>query len=100
MSALKTLAEMERIRMADAEYRAKQDIEPEPVKYEPWADFRVYRASQGNIKGLFKVVQVMTTGWGKKATWTEKVLAEGVDMHIVQCSIRDAISRRLNARSK
>ena len=75
-------------------------ISTEEVKYLPWADFRIYRAATGNIKGLFGVAQIFHEGSGKTAKTTEKVLAEGVDMHVVVCRMRDAITARLNRRAK
>ena len=72
----------------------------EAVKYDPWADFRVYRAVSGNIKGLFGVSQVFHEGKGKGEKITEHILAEGVDMHIVIGRIRDAVQARLNRRAK
>ena len=89
---------LERIREQLAKDR--KPVDPEPVKYEPWADFRIYRATSGNIKGLFGLAQMFHEGEGKKATVKEKVLAEGVDMHIIVGKVRDAINARLNQRRK
>ena len=99
MSQFKSAVEMERIRYEDAKLRLLQQKEyrPEPIEYTPWADFRIYRATKGNIKGLFKAVQIISEGDGKKARYFEKTLAEGVDMHVAQCAIRAAVQARLNA---
>ena len=89
---------LERIREQLAKDR--KPVEPEPVKYDPWADFRIYRATSGNIKGLFGLAQIFHEGSGKTAKVTERVLAEGVDMHIIVGKVRDAINARMNQRRK
>ena len=80
--------------------KEKVSAKTEAVEYKPWADFRIYRATKGNIVGLFGLAQMIHDGEGKKATVHEKILAEGVDMHIIVCRIRDAINDRMNRRAK
>ena len=80
--------------------KERKPVEPEATTYTTWADFRIYRAATGNIKGLFGLAQMFHEGEGKKATVREVILAEGVDMHIIVGKIRDAINVRMNKRAK
>ena len=101
--AYQSLADMERIRELDAKYRAEQakTFVPEKVEYTPWLTIRIDRCTKGNIKGLFSVVHLITEQDGKHLRHPiEKVLAEGVDMHIVECTVRKAVDKRLNQRPK
>jgi hypothetical protein len=102
MSKNLTLNEINAIRRENSKLRQKEiaAFVPEPVEYAPWADFRVYRAVTGNIKGLFKATQVFKDGEGKKAQWIEKQLAEGVDMFRITVVLREALQRRLEQRRK
>ena len=93
-----TIAQLDQLRAKLAKER--KPVKPQEIKYEPWCYFRVDRCTQGNIIGLFSVVQLIPqkAEKGKGARNIALTLAEGVDMYIVECEIRKAMDKRLNRR--
>ena len=96
---LKSPAEMDRIREAQALLTQKENAARVPEKNvaTPLAYFEISRYTQGSFKGLFVVSQLVTTD-KKGKTLKEpikKSVADGVDIHIAMSALDTAIRRRV-----
>lgn len=104
-SPFKTAEEMKRIQEADAALQAKAK-KPVPEKNEarPLVYFEVGRYIKGPFRGLFVVhqlieVEVKVDKAGKalakpKMEHEKKVIADGVDVHVVATALETAVRRR------
>lgn len=99
VSRLKTPAELERMREAqaviDADLRKK--AKPEANVAHPLAYFEVGRYTSGSFKGLFIVSQLITEDpKGRELKKPiKKVVADGVDMFVAITSLETALRKRV-----
>ena len=100
----KSLAEMQRIREADAKLReiANRNFIPEPWEHKVVANFEVCRYTTGQCRGLYLVFQVFAEDNNGRTLRKpmRKLIAEGVDKHMVSMRIREAIDASENRRIK
>ena len=95
MSALKSIAEMERIRAANSIIRQAEikAFVPEKNAYKPVAYFEIDRYIAGDFRGLFLVAQFTPAEGKKKAE--RKVIAEGVDLVVAVSTLETCLRRRV-----
>ncbi len=98
MAAIKTPAEMERIRAAHVALVAKQPKpEPEPLQSRPLITLQIRRYTNGNIQGMFKVLELIENDANGRPLKRpqEKVVADGHHFFPTIAAITEAIRRRV-----
>lgn len=95
MIPVKSPAEMERIRAADAVLVAKQrkDFVPEKNASKPLAYFEISRYTAGSFRGSFVVAEFFPAEGKKKAE--RKIVADGVDMVVAMSSLETSLRKRV-----
>ena|ERR1035437_3980154 len=101
---MKSLAEMERIRAADAILRAEQakKFVPEPNVYKPLAYFECGRYTTGTFRGLFAVFQLIVEDENgrKLKVPIRKPVSDGDDFFMANGKLSEAFRRRVYSMKK
>ena len=99
---MKTIAELQRIREADAKLRAEQKVTPEKSVYKPLAYFECGRYTGGSFHGMFAVYQLIVEDENgrKLKNPTRVVVADGDHFFMANGKLAEAFRRRVYSMKK